>query len=116
MNVRANLLYGAARNRDGRGSRSKRPGLDRILAMLEIESLIERGVTDLSGGERQRVALARALLSAPDLLLLDEPPWQRRRPFAAGSFRICAACATSWACRSCTCRTTWPKWRCSRIG
>ena len=73
MNVRANLLYGAARNRDGRGSGAKRPGLDRILAMLEIESLIERGVTDLSGGERQRVALARALLSAPDLLLLDEP-------------------------------------------
>jgi molybdate transport system ATP-binding protein len=70
MNVRANLLYGAARKRAGRAAD---PGLDRILAMLEIESLIERGVTDLSGGERQRVALARALLSAPDLLLLDEP-------------------------------------------
>jgi molybdate transport system ATP-binding protein len=71
MNVRANLLYGAARKRDGREAGG--PGLDRILAMLEIESLIERGVKDLSGGERQRVALARALLSAPDLLLLDEP-------------------------------------------
>ena len=73
MNVRANLLYGAARNRDGRDAGAERPTLDRILAMLEIESLIERGVKDLSGGERQRVALARALLSAPDLLLLDEP-------------------------------------------
>jgi molybdate transport system ATP-binding protein len=41
--------------------------------MLEIEGLIDRGVRDLSGGERQRVALARALLSAPDLLLMDEP-------------------------------------------
>jgi molybdate transport system ATP-binding protein len=41
--------------------------------MLEIEALVDRGVKDLSGGERQRVALARALLSAPDLLLLDEP-------------------------------------------
>jgi molybdate transport system ATP-binding protein len=73
MNVRANLLYGAARTREGRGTGAGRPGLDRILAMLEIEALVDRGVKDLSGGERQRVALARALLSAPDLLLLDEP-------------------------------------------
>jgi molybdate transport system ATP-binding protein len=73
MNVRANLLDGSARNRDGRGNGVEHPGLDRILTMLEIEALVDRGVKDLSGGERQRVALARALLSAPDLLLLDEP-------------------------------------------
>jgi molybdate transport system ATP-binding protein len=65
MNVRRNLLYGSAR---GRGL-----PLDRIVAMLEIDPLVDRGVKDLSGGERQRVALARALLSSPDLLLLDEP-------------------------------------------
>ena len=35
--------------------------------------LLDRRVPDLSGGERQRVALARALMSAPELLLLDEP-------------------------------------------
>jgi molybdate transport system ATP-binding protein len=69
MNVRHNLLFGASRNR---GTSTALP-LERIAAMLEIEPLIDRGVKDLSGGERQRVALARALLSAPDLLLLDEP-------------------------------------------
>ena len=41
--------------------------------MLEIGPFLDRQVPQLSGGERQRVALARALMSAPELLLLDEP-------------------------------------------
>jgi molybdate transport system ATP-binding protein len=65
MNVRRNVLYG------------RRPGqkleLDVVARMLEVGELLERRVPDLSGGERQRVALARALMSAPDVLLLDEP-------------------------------------------
>ena len=40
---------------------------------LGLSGLLARRPADLSGGERQRVALARALMSAPDLLLLDEP-------------------------------------------
>jgi molybdate transport system ATP-binding protein len=65
MNVRKNILYGAAR---GTGV-----ALARVLEILEIDSLIDREVASLSGGERQRVALARALMSSPTLLLLDEP-------------------------------------------
>ena len=45
----------------------------RVVDVLDIAALLDRHIDRLSGGERQRVALARALLSAPDLLLLDEP-------------------------------------------
>ncbi len=65
LSVRRNVLYG---RRAG-----QRLSLDTVAAMLEIEPLIDRGVSQLSGGERQRVALARALMSSADVLLLDEP-------------------------------------------
>ena len=65
LNVRRNVLYGQRRG--------QKLSLDAVASMLEIGALLDRGVAMLSGGERQRVALARALMSAPDVLLLDEP-------------------------------------------
>jgi molybdate transport system ATP-binding protein len=65
MSVRRNVLYG---RRAG-----QKLSLDTVVRMLEIAPLLDRQVPQLSGGERQRVALARALMSAPELLLLDEP-------------------------------------------
>jgi len=69
LTVRQNLLYG--RFFSPRQARNIRVG--EIIDLLGIGQLLDQRPSTLSGGEKQRVAIGRALLSAPRLLLMDEP-------------------------------------------
>jgi sulfate transport system ATP-binding protein len=50
-----------------------RERVEKLLKLVQLESLAKRFPSQISGGQRQRVALARALAVEPRVLLLDEP-------------------------------------------
>jgi ABC-2 type transport system ATP-binding protein len=72
-------LYGLA---DARA----RARIGELLARIELEPLARRRFGELSTGNKQRVAIARAMLSAPPVLLLDEPT-RSLDPLAAAATR-----------------------------
>jgi len=71
LTVRENLLLGAyaARARAG----EQRMLADVLAVFPRLAERLGQAVGTMSGGEQQMVAIGRALMSAPDLLLLDEP-------------------------------------------
>ena len=71
LTVRENLLLGAYPRR---GRAGEAANLARVLALFpRLAERSDAAVRTMSGGEQQMVALGRALMSAPAILLLDEP-------------------------------------------
>jgi branched-chain amino acid transport system ATP-binding protein len=77
LTVRENLLV-AARTpvSPGRGGvqRSAAQQLDQVFALFPVlQTMQKRRALEMSGGEQQMLSIARTLMTAPTMMLLDEP-------------------------------------------
>lgn len=72
-------LYGLSDNR-------ARRRIIELVEQFELKDLVSRRFGELSTGNKQRMAFARAMLSAPPVLLLDEPT-RSLDPLAAARMR-----------------------------
>lgn len=85
MNVAANVAFPLEMRGVKRHERVHR--VEEALSLVGLAGMGTRRPQALSGGQQQRVALARAIVSAPRLLLFDEPLSNLDRDLRA---RLCA--------------------------
>jgi branched-chain amino acid transport system ATP-binding protein len=71
LTVRENLMLGAYAKRARAGEKEN---LERTVSLFpKLSQRMAQNANTMSGGEQQMVAIGRALMSAPDILLIDEP-------------------------------------------
>ena len=71
LTVLENLMLGAY---PGRAAASEAENLRRVLGLFpQLDERRKQIVRTMSGGEQQMVAIGRAMMSAPSILMLDEP-------------------------------------------
>src|SRR4029453_2963828 len=71
LTVQENLTLGACPKR---ARPHEAANMDRVLTLFpKLKERRKQLVRTMSGGERQMVALGRAMMSAPSILMLDEP-------------------------------------------
>jgi spermidine/putrescine transport system ATP-binding protein len=71
MSVAQNIAFGLEMLGKPRDEINKT--VNAMLALVQMEPMRNRKISQISGGQQQRVALARALAPKPQVLLLDEP-------------------------------------------
>ncbi len=71
MSVGENVGFGLKMRGEKKAVRQQK--VAELLDLVQLAGYADRRPHQLSGGQQQRVALARALITAPDVLLLDEP-------------------------------------------
>ena len=107
MTVMENLDMGAYLRTDKDGiARDKEKVFEKFPRLKER---ISQTAGTLSGGEQQMLAMGRALMSRPQLLILDEPPWGWRL-FWYGKFSPSSRKSTAKAQQCCWWNRTpiWP--------